>query len=254
MNLGLSLDWTRCPDGVEIFERFIEKEEVWSLGMARGLQENEISYRRTIGKCVRFKSEAREVNRFESTNYRDSLVLKFASANTEEKLQRFLSDYGKPRGGGVAPEGRPYVEPVEPVETNPQIIEYLASLPEGTVLEEIQLDQVKIRKLIQSKSTSNFADQFAASVVIRMQPPKSGQQQGLLLRPTSLFEFMKFEAALIVCGHVEVTTCPHCGNFFVIGGEKAKRTDTKYCSPRCRVAAHRLRKKTATKQRSKRTK
>jgi hypothetical protein len=36
--------------------------------------------------------------------------------------------------------------------------------------------------------------------------------------------------------HEQTRPCEHCGNAYV-----ASRTDTRYCSPRCRVAAHRAR-------------
>ncbi len=245
MDLGLSLDWTRCPDGVEIFERELAHIEVHSLAVGRGLDPAQATFPATA-KFVRFKSDAREVLHFDSRNYRDSIVMKFASANTEEGLQRFLSDYGLPEFG------KPALNLPDAVAPPAALLKYWDSLPEGTLLETIQWRQAEIRKLVQSPAS--FADQFAASMQMRMLPPKNGQQHGLLLEPDTLVEFMKIEAALIVCGHAEVTTCSHCGGLYVMGGEKAKRTDSKYCSSNCRLKAYRKRKKAASKKPRKRRK
>ncbi len=232
MDLGLRLDWTRCPDGVEVFERKLEDDEAYSLELARvGHPDRVIDLSQTSGKFVRFKSEARETLCLGES---DSLVLKFASANTEERLLKFMSDYG-------LPDWQPTPERTPDTEEDAQILEYWASLPEGFALERIEREQAAMRKLV--KSPASFADQFEASVVVRM------PAGGLMLQPRTLIEFMKLEAALIACGHAEIITCSHCGSFLTRGW--GTRTDAKYCSTRCRVAAHRLRKSTAAKSRKK---
>lgn len=241
MNFSLSLDWTRCPDGVEVYDNVHSGLD--SSGYIPSWLEP------ITGEYVRFKSEAYEIIHFESTSHLDSLVLKFASADTKEKLLRFLSNYGMP---SIC---KPHEEiPDEKADfVYSAYEEYIQTrFRTGESLAEIRSAQVKLLKLFQSGSVKNFTDQFSAGVEMTMPVPEKGQRPGLMLHPNDLFQFMKIEAALIVCGPSEVKTCSHCSDLFAKGGEKAKRTDSKYCSPRCRLAAHRLRKKTATKQRSKR--
>ena len=252
MNIGLSLDWWRCPDGVEIYEFHPPPPP-------NPLMEY-IDTGPPYPKYARTKSAKREALHFECENFRDALVLKFASAKTEEDLIRFMSNYGMPKftvALEVAEERRAASRDM--LLDDPPLVDEPPLVPADTVM-EVELDslrraQKELLDLMRSDSVADFVERFAAKAQVTMTAPENGARPGLMLRSHGLFEFMKLEAAQIVCG-AEVTTCPHCGNPLVMGGEKAKRTDSKYCSPRCRLAAHRLRKKTATKQgkRSKRTK
>lgn len=226
MNVGLSLDWWRCPDGVE----FAEVENYSGPGSS--------DQPKSTSTVVRMKSSAVEPIHFEVGDFRESLAVKFASAVSDKGLLRFVSDCGLP-------------------------VDMSATRPPGALpaydLAAMRLLQKHLKALLQSGRaaaettfnrplplTQNFS--AGASLTARMKRGEHGGTPRIMLRANSLYDFMMMEGALILSGHVEVQTCPQCGDLYVMRGAKAKRTDSIYCSPKCRVAAYRSRKAEAAER------
>jgi hypothetical protein len=69
-----------------------------------------------------------------------------------------------------------------------------------------------------------------------------GRGPRLALQPTSLSAFMVLELAMIIANGARLGTCEHCSKKFLTGHQTGRRSDAKYCSDRCRVAAMRARK------------
>ena len=70
----------------------------------------------------------------------------------------------------------------------------------------------------------------------------------LTLHPENLFGLMALEVALAHEAGATATACEHCGKFFLTGPLTGRRSHSKYCSDRCRVAA--MRKRNARRKRS----
>jgi hypothetical protein len=65
----------------------------------------------------------------------------------------------------------------------------------------------------------------------------------MLLKCSSLTNFMKMEIAMAAMHGAKLATCEHCGAVFLTGPLTGRRSHAKYCSDRCRVAAMRARNK-----------
>jgi len=69
----------------------------------------------------------------------------------------------------------------------------------------------------------------------------------LFLAPNTLLAAMWLQCATTLTGesHPRVGLCQHCGKRFAVTGRTGRRRDSKYCSSRCKVAAHRAHKAAA---------
>ncbi|MER8653456.1 hypothetical protein [Mesorhizobium sp. M0847] len=65
----------------------------------------------------------------------------------------------------------------------------------------------------------------------------------LVLQPDSLLGFMAMEVALAHEAGAALTSCSHCKKFYLTGPLTGRRSHSRYCSDRCRVAAMRKRNK-----------
>jgi hypothetical protein len=65
----------------------------------------------------------------------------------------------------------------------------------------------------------------------------------LVLRPDTLLDFMRFEIAAAHEAGAVTTECAHCGKVYLTGPLTGRRSHSKFCADRCRVAAMRLRNK-----------
>ena len=71
------------------------------------------------------------------------------------------------------------------------------------------------------------------------------QPARLVLRPKSLRDFMCLEVAIAHEAGAITTECEHCFKVYVTGPLTGRRSHSKYCADRCRVAA--MRKRNAAK-------
>lgn len=67
----------------------------------------------------------------------------------------------------------------------------------------------------------------------------------LVLQPDTLLGFMAMEVALAHEAGATLTSCSHCKRFYLTGPLTGRRSHSRYCSDRCRVAA--MRKRNAAK-------
>jgi hypothetical protein len=203
MSIAVSLEWDYCTDGVEIHD--------YGGGQPRA----GIAINRT-GRWVRPKSLAVRKRRLELRDLSDATVLKFVGANDDQALVDFLSDHGIIGS---------------PMETG------VSALP----LDTIKSKRDGLRLLLETRSPERVFSELELPAVMVVLRRKGGGRTTMSLKPKSLYGFMCIEAALIITGDSRITSCDNCGVLFLVGPSSRKRAGSIYCSPRCRVAAHRTR-------------
>ncbi len=243
MRYGLSLDWERCPDGVQIVE--VPTRIIGGTGGMFGGGE-------TVSEpAFCYRSEERYNVRHELNDLSRPLVLRFVNARTEQDLEDLLSEiglpdsylpylYSDPRGGPPA------------LSTLPVGVQ----LPVDTVIVRHVISWQKILKIILKATQDNVStgtDMLnreieytdALRLTPRIEKRRGEPTPALTLKPTNLYGFMLMEMALMLVGGGLLLICDHCGAMIVTGSGTAKRSHSKYCSDRCRVAAMRARKRAA---------
>lgn len=233
------LRWWRCPDGAELVgEGGVPAAAGVSGKIDPAQPAASWSYiRATVQPLfIRMKSGRREEYTFEGGNYRDSPLLRFATAADNSRLLEFVSAYGLPALSGRSQfaEGRRLAstDPTAFLDDPHPPAQFIAEVELST----IRRLQQELKALARSITAQVFAERFVANAAITMTA-----QAEIVFMVSDLYEYMKLEAALIVAQKAKVSTCKHCGDLFVVGGESASRSDRKWCSPRCRVAAFRSR-------------
>ena len=81
--IGLSFNWERCPDGVELAVADSSDPSV---------------------QIFRFRSERRRQGRLTVTNLENPLVVRFLNAHDDNHKLAFFGEYGLPIGTGTTPE------------------------------------------------------------------------------------------------------------------------------------------------------
>jgi hypothetical protein len=203
MAIALQLEWERCPDGYELYERSEEQQR-------QALMTGQLLVLPLAGAAgsilwLRPRSARRTTRRFVKFDGKDALVLKFADAKSDDDLINFCRDYGLPdtRNG-------------------------------EEMLDDVRHRRDELRQALALSSTELAARVFrGAWVELGLAIDDGALVPSLKAR--SLGAFMEAEVALVLSG-AGVLACHQCGSFF---SPKGKRSDAIYCSNRCRVAAHR---------------
>lgn len=214
MPIGITLDWDRCPDGVEIHDYGSGKPGPSLLsGQPTGLYVRPRSVRvETLHLCLE--------------DIADTLVLKLVSAASDDDLLAFMSTYG--------------------------ILNVFSGRGGATGIDEAPLDDAirlrnNLRRTLALKghddpmAVVNLFNQIASgpSLHLEMRPRPSGHPPVLSMRPSSLYGFIVTETALILSHDAQIRTCAHCGTPFMVGAASGKKANSVYCTPRCRLAAFR---------------
>jgi hypothetical protein len=199
MAIALQLEWAYCPDGVEIYERVL-------VGTT-------IAERAGEGLYLRPRSKRRAARHLYAVDAANAVVLKFASAMSDQTLLEFCKEYGLPGDEGVA----------------------------EISLEEVRGFRDRLRDQLALSPTELSSHVFSGPRV-RLGLAVHRKSRALALRPETLGAYMAAEVAIILAGAASIAACGNCGGLFAAKTGRAaggKRTDARYCSPRCRVAAHR---------------
>jgi hypothetical protein len=204
----LRLDWTQCPDGVEIHdygERPAPATNDRRTVLAGGL----------YGRWVRPRTQRRTPVQHVIQNTAEAIVLRFVRAQSDLALVNFCWTHGIP--------SPPTMEEIP--------IEELREHQQGFSL------ALTLRHLDASQIPAGFPGARARIVLDRGTPPT------LALECDSLINLMRAEVALILASAATLSTCKHCSNPFVVGAGRGagKRAKADYCSPKCRQAAYRAR-------------
>lgn len=204
MATSLQLDWSRCPNGYEVYQRPDQPGHTLADSVIGGLQ-------------FRPRTQQRERRRFFSDAGSNAVVLKFLRAESDADLLKFFKEYGLPgiyrRDGGE----------------------------EG--VDEVRGLQINLRALLASKNL--LITQFSPVSRVTLGLAAKDGLPLLVMQAETLSAFMHAEAALMLSGNSGIMTCENCGQPFLTKSGRAigsKRTDAKYCSPNCRLVAHRRNK------------
>jgi hypothetical protein len=209
---GLSLRTERCPDGVELRDY--------------GGKITETS--RSRGKWFLYRTERRELLQLEIQNLESPVVVQFVNARDDVSLVKFFSKYGlllEPdlRGG----EDRGH---------------YLTFTGCRDELRKV-LAEVGGPNHVDALNAINEEIEFQGNIELNPMFDLAGEngRPRMLLRAHTLHVFMFMEAAMVAMNGARVFTCEYCGDIFLIGPLTGRRSHSRFCSDRCRVAAMRAR-------------
>lgn len=204
MATSLQLDWSRCPNGYEAYLRPAQGGRTLAQGVIGGLQ-------------FRPRTSRIERRRFFSDAGQNAVVLKFLRAESDADLLKFFKEYGLPgiyRGNGGEED-----------------------------VDEVRNLQINLHALLKSKD--RLITQFFPITRVTLGLAVKDGLPLLVMQAETLAAFMHAEAALMLSGNSGIMTCENCGHPFLTKSGRAigsKRTDAKYCSPNCRLVAHRRNK------------
>jgi hypothetical protein len=216
MPIGISLEWHRCRDGYRIVD------------YSKGGVDRDGEQR--VGKFIEARSDEVEILQFGGTGggtkSGKSLVVRFIEARGTSGLLAFADAFGLPggvdfeAGGAAAYEGH---------DAHP--LKYVLQM------------QDELRAALQEEGTDVF-NLITLKAGLHLSLTAQGKNPPqLVLTPNTLFSGMVAEIALVRSGGGHVMSCLHCGALFITGAQGGKRMGTFYCSGKCKVAAHRARKK-----------
>jgi hypothetical protein len=222
--IGLLYESTRCPDGVEL--------------VAEGLKK----------KWFRYRSDRRVPIRLELTNLENPVVIAFVNAKSDDDLAQFFSRFG-------------FHHQYHQLDGQPEDKSFAAFM--GNTAWALTFQQSCFHGL---RATRDFADEpdredrekAMAAITDLFEDPMGGffpsltfGDDGLprmLLRASTLADFMRMEIAQVVLHGAKVTACDHCASAFLTGPLTWRRSHAVYCSDRCRVAAMLVRNARPKKQ------
>ena len=97
------------------------------------------------------------------------------------------------------------------------------------------------RNIIQD--AENFTDsQGIGYFTLDVAPIRGAELPHVFIRAQSLLSFAVMEMMQAIAGSA-MRSCAHCHNFFMATLNDGRRSSETYCSPRCKVARHRAKKK-----------
>ena len=231
MAIAITLDWERCPDGVEVFDHTPEPWTPIGHPALDRLAEFSLLAPQAPKKARYVRARSSKVERFTVAllDAKKGLVLDFiGSIGSDGKhLVSFMSEHGLPT---VPPDG---------------------ILP----LASVEAMRVRLEWLLLHKGTDDgramagaFNSQPTDPILSRSRPlptllPRASGPPLPALAALSLYDLMEFEMWLLLGGEARVVSCDNCGKLFTVGPTSGKRSHSKHCSPRCSVAAHRANKR-----------
>ena len=237
MSVTVHLDWQRCPDGVELVveEEVPAKKPVPSPALfdpSKTVRFGQLP----PGRYVRFRSDRRESIHFDLDGLSAPLVLRFIAAETDADLIEFMVRFGL------------LSEPIFGAASN-GTYDLTAKPAVAMDFEVAKSMQLALHDVIRVSSGQpdlawQMFNRIRSSVRLELSP-RSGGSPRLVMKPYRLFDFLVAEAAMILSRDAKVVSCANCAKLFTAGSASGKRRGAIYCSPRCRVAATRARKKSA---------
>lgn len=208
--LALALEWSRCPDGVEIYE--ITPDEGNSL-LTR------LASQAIKGPRYRYRSDRRVPAVYDAVNLENPIVLHFINTQTDDERRAFFDRFGMGTREGE--------QSVDDVGTWHGYLAASATLALGGVAD------------VRASTVNNLVGRV--SLTPSFDYSGEGGQSRMVMHPKSLNQFMCMEIAVAATNGVSMRMCDHCGKLFFTGPLTGRRSTAKFCSDRCRVAAMRKR-------------
>lgn len=234
--IPLSLTWSRCLDGLEVVERPVEppikipegatprlpikklfEPPEWRLASDGSLKPN---------LFIQPRTDRRQTVHLNTVDLENPVALRYINAKSESELTKFFDRYG-------------FLLQREHHDGSPK---------EDTELAFEMWSHKLISGALQAAFGKNPAEKAEkVHYLVKSDPLRTSFELGpdgkgqLVFHPANLRHFMCFEIAMAAASDVALTNCGTCGNAFFVGRPAHRRTDAKFCSERCRVAAMRKR-------------
>lgn len=220
----LSLEWSRCPDGIEVHDYGPEiTEEVTIYGVPHTLTSPR------HGRWLRCRTSRRSPVLLEAIDLEDPIAFRYINTRSLEERLAFFERYGFL---GEAPEtdtGEQEIEESHSERFHQNLRRALTASFGASPAEK----SIKLNNLLKSTSMKTSIEM-------------AGDGKGrMIFHPSNLLHFMCLEVATAAINDVSMINCENCGNAFLTGRMAHRRADAKFCSDRCRVAA--MRKRNAAK-------
>jgi hypothetical protein len=167
-----------------------------------------------------YRTARRVPLQIEIENLRNPVAVDYINAHTDAERARFFSRYGMP-GGGEEIERKRVLQEQGALNT---LLRVVGGDKPAAAIEAI----TSALKLPEDRLLPAF--DLARGGIPRM-----------LLEVQCLSALMHMEAALVAAHGARYRTCLYCKSVYLIGPETERRSDARYCSDRCRVAATRMR-------------
>ena len=222
---GLFLETERCPDGVELERGNVEMTDF----------QHETTYDEFVER-FRARSDRRQPIGLEFQNLENPVVVEFVNAREESELARFFSRFGWDLSDARSTQAG--FRRVSELWSSPGICSHLAE---------------RISQLARRSGRFQCARRLAGNKQLvricrhptraRVRSFREGGTPRMLLKCSSLTNFMKMEIAMAAMHGAKLATCERCSAVFLTGPLTGRRSHAKYCSDRCRVAAMRARNK-----------
>lgn len=151
-------------------------------------------------------------------NLEDPIALKFINAGSDEKLLGgFLRRFGPPKRA-------PFSTRLDD-------------------LKELQAELLGILRTDVGKPAEQAGRLNACLTDTQLRPSAEVTEGGVRIsvQADDLFSFMAMEMASAVEAGASLATCDHCGTHYLTGPLTGRRSHSKFCSDKCRVAAMRER-------------
>lgn len=206
----LELDWTRCPDGVEIIEK--EPPDDRKLTIVE-----EAAY----GRYVAAMTARRVEIKLELHDLENPVCVALANADTDEKLLAFFARYGL-----LDRDGQPV-----PQETAAAWRQDILSL----------LARATLGAPTDTRAINHALGRNKAVVV-----PKLAEGPRLTLVASDLIAFMLMEIAAVAEAGAQMMACDHCGTLFLTGSRTGRRSTARFCRDLCRTRALRAKMRAKT--------
>lgn len=223
--IPLTLEWSRCPDGLEIHDYGPEvTDEVVIFGAPRTIRSPR------HGRWLRCRTTRKSPVVLESIDLENPIALRYINTRSTEDRIAFFERYGFLGFAHEIETGEEEIDLDFTDKTHGSLRLALIAAFGGSPAEKSN----KLNNLLKSTSMKTSIEM-------------AGDGKGrMIFHPSNLLHFMCLEVATAAINDVALTNCANCDNAFLTGRLARRRADAKFCSDRCRVAAMRKRKSEQT--------
>lgn len=219
--IPLTLEWSRCPDGLEIHDYGPDSVEDIEIGGVKTTQR-----RARTGRWLRCRTPRRSPVVLETIDLEDPIALRYINTRSTEERVTFFERYGFL---GFSHEGESGAEEVDLdffEQHHDSLRQALSAAFGGSPAEK----STRLNSLLKSTSMGTSIEM-------------AGDGKGrMIFHPSNLLHFMCLEVATAAINDVALTNCANCDNAFLTGRLAHRRADAKFCSDKCRMAALRKRR------------
>lgn len=229
--MQVKLAWKRCPDGVSLFDAGISAEH----------PQDDAAVER-VGEIFKARSTRREGVSFELTDLEKPIAVKFVNAKTDKQRLEFLQSFGFL---GTKVERKNDWLPRETFEdAQGDILKLLEDATSGDPEKTVPAIHSALGGGAQDATTGEIRPPHDGSSRIWLGVDYDTPDQSLRLVhvTNTLLNYMVLECVEAGIRQTKLTTCAHCGQYFLTGHTTKRRADAVYCKDLCRVNAMRKRK------------